>query len=93
MIQPITMLQLKCDECGYSADDEEYGGSIQWEESKRLRLGFLQAPGVPHGWTTDGEGKHHCDECPSLELTDDAKAELARLDEATGEALFEVVTP
>lgn len=66
-----TMLELICDGCGesYEADDQ----SILFDNDAEIVAALEYC-----GWSTDGEGKHHCWDCPVLELTEDAAADAAR---------------
>jgi hypothetical protein len=97
MIAQIVVYVLRCDGCGndFEWSDEEvtaiFDTARDAEEHGR-ELAERAASERDDGWTSNGEGLHHCPTCPALPLTPAALDEIARRPGPNDVPLFEVAT-
>jgi hypothetical protein len=67
----IVMVGVNCDGCGTEfVFDDEFALFGTGDEALACALDT--------GWTTDGQGKHHCTDCPDIGTTDEARLALGR---------------
>ncbi|CAN5421041.1 hypothetical protein BH09ACT9_BH09ACT9_00250 [soil metagenome] len=66
---------ISCDSCQaeYEWEEDGWGASLYADAVDAEREDVTQ-----NGWTTNGEGIRHCENCPPLELTEAAIAARAR---------------
>lgn len=69
----VERVQIRCDGCRGLFEYYDEGVALFASAEQ-----FVEQIADAHGWTTDGEGLHHCEDCAPLELTQDAKDEIAR---------------
>lgn len=75
--EQVTMVQLRCDNCGEIYGYEE-GDITLFASFDDAEAHLDHIDNADEFWTVDGEGHLHCPICPPLVLTDVGRAELAR---------------
>jgi hypothetical protein len=59
----VSCVVLECDRCGVLLEGDEPFARHYRENQVRL----MEAEAETFGWSTDGQGRWHCDDCPPLE--------------------------
>lgn len=74
MIATVEVLELSCDSCQAKFEYYDEGATVLFDT-----VDSAEGAGEAYDWSTDGEGKHHCPDCPTLTLSEEAIAERARV--------------
>jgi hypothetical protein len=76
MIREVAKFEIVCDSCKARLEFEEWG-AVELFDTRRAAELFV-TDHLAGEWTADGEGKHHCPDCPPLEMTQAGADEIAR---------------
>lgn len=77
-IRSAEMYFVVCDSCKAEFDYEDGGGTPMYRTEAAAVDAADEFAEHEDGWTTDGEGKHHCEKCPRLVITEAGLALRAR---------------
>ncbi|MCU1441098.1 MAG: hypothetical protein JWP85_2095 [Rhodoglobus sp.] len=89
-IQSAVMFFVTCDSCKAEPEYYDDAARILFETAELAEADVSLHAEYADDWTTDGEGKHHCEKCPRLVVTAAGLAIRARELTESDVPLFEV---